>query len=75
MTLRNKRINIFKQEEVVSALWKFAADLQLRPNEGCVAAIAEGQEDAGTRASLTHVGSAVSKIMATFGYAVVKEPS
>jgi hypothetical protein len=65
---RRKRTNIQKQEELVSALWEFAADLQLRPNQGCVATIATGQEDAGTKCSLEHVGSAKKKIMAIFGY-------
>lgn len=65
---RRKRCNIDKQEAVVTALWNFADDLQHRPNEGCVATTQPG----GTKASLKHIGSALEKIMETFGYGVLE---
>jgi hypothetical protein len=69
--VRRKRCNLEKQEEVVAALWRFAADLQLRPNKGCVATTASGP-NTGTKASLDHVGSALRSIMETFGYGVLE---
>lgn len=66
------RHNIERQEEVVSALWQFAANLQLRPDKGgSVARIAEGQPDAGTACGLDHVGAALAKIMRAFNYGVL----
>lgn len=73
--IMKQRRDIHKQQEVVEALWQFAANLQLRPTEGTVATVAGGQPDAGTKCSLTHVGTAMSKIMSAFGYAITEEPS
>lgn len=66
-----RRHNVERQEEVVSALWKFAANLQLRPEQGGVkCTVASGQEDAGTACGLDHVGMALKAIMRTFNYGV-----
>lgn len=68
-----KRTNIVKQEEVVAALWDFAANIQLRPNEGAAkATIASGQENAGTAVGLGHVGAAMKRILDAFGYTVIE---
>lgn len=63
--------NIERQEAVVSALWEFAADLQLRPRVGCVSRLASGP-DKGAEASLDHIGTALRKIMSAFGYQVLE---
>ena len=71
-----RRHNVERQQEVVSALWAFATNLQLHPEEGgCIATIASGQPDAGTKCGLDHVGAAVAQIMQIFNYGVVPEPS
>lgn len=65
------RHNVDRQEEVVSALWDFAANLQLRPDRGgIVATIASGQPDAGVKCGLDHVGAALARIMRAFNYGV-----
>lgn len=67
-----RRHNVERQEEVVAALWEFAANLQLRTDKGgIVATIASGQPDAGTQCGLDHVGKALTKIMSAFNYGVV----
>lgn len=70
-----QRHNIERQQEVVSALWDFAANLQLRPDVGCVSTVATGQPNAGTKVSLEHVGAALNRIMRTFNYGVLPEYS
>jgi len=68
-----RRHNIDRQEEVVAALWEFAANLQLRPEKGgAVCRIADGQADAGTACGLDYVHAAVVKIMAAFNYGVLR---
>lgn len=59
------------QDKVVSALWEFAENLQLRPDQGVVATIADGHPDSGTRCSLEHINKALKIIMDAFGYAVI----
>jgi hypothetical protein len=67
-----RRHNMERQDEVVAALWEFAANLQLRPDQGgTVARIASEQPDAGTACGLDHVGKALAKIMRAFNYGVV----
>lgn len=68
MRIRTVRIrtSVEKQENVVSIIWQFAKNVQTQPEKGCVAT-----RDDGTRLSLHHVGDALDKIMATFGYATV----
>jgi hypothetical protein len=70
--LRRQRRNIYKQQDVVKALWKFAADLQFRPTHGCVVTTASG-EDIGTKVSLDHVNKALTAIMHAFGYEITEE--
>lgn len=59
------------QDEVVSALWDFAANLQLRPAKGILATTADGPNK-GTKVSLAHVGQAMQTIMNSFGYSVAQ---
>jgi hypothetical protein len=68
-----RRHNIERQEEVVAALWEFAANIQLRPDQGgTVATIASGQPNAGTKCGLDHVGKSLAKIMRAFNYGVLR---
>jgi hypothetical protein len=69
------RTNLDKQEEVVTALWDFAANIQLRPDAGGTkATIASGQPNAGTVVGLNHVRTAMKKILDTFGHTIVEQP-
>lgn len=67
-----RRHNIERQEEVVAALWKFAANLQLRPESGgAIITMAEGQPDAGTKCGTDHVRKALAAIMQAFNYGML----
>jgi len=68
---RKPKCNLPKQEEVVKALWDFAGDLQFRADKGCVATCVSGKNN-GVKASLGHIGTALAKIMKTFGYEVTE---
>jgi len=56
--------SIEKQEAVVSALWDFVRDMQKHPDDGHQCTLARD----GTTASLKHIGTALDKILAAFGY-------
>ena len=68
---RRTKTSVWRQEQVVSALWNFAADMQFRPEEGTICTISSGR-DKGTKASLKHIRRAMNTIMNTFGYDIVE---
>jgi hypothetical protein len=81
MNKKGARVNVEKQEEVVSILWEFASNLQHNPNEGCLctsrghidmpgAAPRDTKTMPGTVVSLKHVETALAKVMKQFGYNV-----
>ena len=61
-----KKKSVEKQERLVTALWTFAANLQLNPNEGCV--ITRTRD--GVKVSSKHIETAMEEIMDSFGYKV-----
>lgn len=68
MNRKGRRVNVQKQETVVSALWGFADDIHKRPKKGCMCT----SESLGLTLSLDHVGKALRTIMEAFGYQVAK---
>ncbi len=59
--------DILKQEEVVSALWQFAENLQTKPHDAKRSE--EGKHS--TSVHLPSVGIALERIMNLFGYEIV----
>lgn len=67
---RRTKTSLWRQEQVVSAIWNFAADSQFRPEQGTICTIGSGR-DKGTKASLKHIHRALTTIMNIFGYDLV----